>query len=160
MPIDRSKIRTTVRHFAERRGFDTQEVLSVVRKKLDPNAGPNTLIQIDKLEQVFSETHAPSSTGQPMTPEAQWASDPALQAEFHGNYDAYSAYRRAEAQGRVPGSQKPTPSRRSHQYVDEDGLRAQWDSDPELREEFNGKFESYRAYQIAMQNGQVKVVSR
>ncbi len=43
-------------------------------------------------------------------------------------------------------------------YQIEKDCKANWDKSPQLRDEFNDNFGSYLAYEVAMANGQVKIL--
>ena len=97
---------------------------------------------------------------------AQWDEDPALRAEFRGNFERCLAYHRGVAAGRIP---RPLPAALRYQSftparatkAEREGMAADiigtWKSDPALRASFHGNFNRYRAYRENEYTGNLRV---
>lgn len=94
----------------------------------------------------------------------EWKNDSALAGEF-GSLGTYSAWREAEASGRVKIINKGSRPRKEKEITEaalpiQEKLKVEWDIDSDLREEFGGDFETYQSYRKANDAGQVKVLKK
>jgi hypothetical protein len=90
----------------------------------------------------------------PETLAAEWQASPALRREFP-SLEAYGAYRRAVAAGRVKVL-APTATRAATTAPTPETIAAEWQASPAIRGEFPS-LEAYGAYRRAEAAGRVKI---
>ena len=139
--------------------FAAQERAKAAPPQTEPSQGVDSTMPLD--EATFEKRA-----------KAQWDSDPALRDEFSGKFSSFLAFLNADAKGqvRILGREKDAPPKQADLADKENGplnlrtfeeqAKAQWDSDPALREEFGGKFEAYTAFLKAKASGQVRILGQ
>ena len=97
---------------------------------------------------------------------AQWRDNPQLRREF-SSYEAYAAYEKANASGRVhvarvSNKDNQSSSQSSNADVDqrlplEERCRQRWAIEPKTRKEFRDNYGAFLAYEQRAEKGQVRV---
>jgi hypothetical protein len=123
---------------------------------LSPNGGVQILTPLEAREDRMNDNLL----------RAQWRDSPPLRREF-SSYEAYAAYEKANASGRVhiarvSNKDNQSSSQSSNADVDprlplEERCRQRWAIEPKTRKEFRDNYGAFLAYEQRAEKGQVRV---